>query len=197
MSFTVYPNAIDGSDQLPVITDNVTAVMAEVINRHRDAILAIEAQLGVLPAGTFSTVRARLDAMMTGGSGGGGGGQITVQDESITLLSDARILNFLGLGITAIVGDVPTKRIDISVAGGAATQVQETLPVTSPGQTAFTLSQTPAQSNSVELFINGIKAAYGSDYLCVGTAVTYVGIPLIIYACSNFNSKFLKHQPSR
>jgi hypothetical protein len=41
----------------------VTPVKAEVTNRLRDTILAIEAELGVQPSSTFSTVRARIDSI--------------------------------------------------------------------------------------------------------------------------------------
>jgi lysophospholipase L1-like esterase len=48
---------------LPVTVDNKTPVKAEVVNRQRESILAIEAELGIQPSGTFTTVRARLDAL--------------------------------------------------------------------------------------------------------------------------------------
>jgi len=63
MGYSVYPGKIDGSTQLPPTIDNVTPVKAEVTNRLRDAILAVESELGVDPSGTYGTVRARLDAM--------------------------------------------------------------------------------------------------------------------------------------
>ncbi len=73
MVYTKYPGAIDSTTELPVATDLVTPVNAEVVNRHRDAVVAIEGELGVEPSGTYTTVRARLDAMELGGGGGGGG----------------------------------------------------------------------------------------------------------------------------
>lgn len=60
--YTKYPDQIDTTTELPKVTDLVTPVKAEVVNRQRDAILAIENENGVQPSGTFSTVRARLDA---------------------------------------------------------------------------------------------------------------------------------------
>ena len=42
MAYSVYPNSYDDSSTIPVASDNVT-VKAEVVNRLRDAALAIEA----------------------------------------------------------------------------------------------------------------------------------------------------------
>lgn len=61
--FTNYPNQIDTTNELPKATDNVTPVKAELFNRLRDAIVAIETELGIQPSSTFSTVKARLDAL--------------------------------------------------------------------------------------------------------------------------------------
>jgi hypothetical protein len=59
----LYPNAIDGYSQLPAYTDRVTAINADRLNNIRNAIAAIETELGVLPKGDFASVRARLDAI--------------------------------------------------------------------------------------------------------------------------------------
>lgn len=58
---TVYPAQIDSSTTLPTAIDNITPVSANVVNQLRDAILAVEGELGVKPSSTFNTVRARLD----------------------------------------------------------------------------------------------------------------------------------------
>lgn len=68
---TVYPSQIDTAITLPTVVDNVTDVEANVVNRLRDAIIAIEAQLGVKPAGVYGTVRARLDAIESAITQGG------------------------------------------------------------------------------------------------------------------------------
>lgn len=62
---TVYPNYIDSFAQLPTIVDNVSPVRAGDVNRLRDAVLAIENELGKNPSGTYGTVRDRLDAIET------------------------------------------------------------------------------------------------------------------------------------
>lgn len=63
MSYSQYPNQLDNSTTLPKATDNVTEVKAEVVNRIRSAVLAIEGELGVQPSGIFSTVKDRLDSL--------------------------------------------------------------------------------------------------------------------------------------
>lgn len=63
MTFSKYPSNIDDAASIPEAIDNVTPVNAEIINRLRDGIIAIEQELGVLPSSTFGTVRARLDAL--------------------------------------------------------------------------------------------------------------------------------------
>jgi hypothetical protein len=60
---TEYPNTIDNNVTLPQAIDLVTPVQGEVVNRLRDAIIAIESELGVDPSREFGTVRARLDAL--------------------------------------------------------------------------------------------------------------------------------------
>jgi len=86
LSYSIYPNAIDSSDQLPITTDNVSSVKAEVVNRLRDSVIAVESELGIQPSSTFTTVRARLDALditiaaIIAGGGGGGGSVIQAQE---------------------------------------------------------------------------------------------------------------------
>jgi len=61
MSESIYPNAIDGYKQIPLVVDQVTRVDAISVNSLRCAIINIEEELGVEPSGTYDTVRARLD----------------------------------------------------------------------------------------------------------------------------------------
>jgi hypothetical protein len=58
---TIYPAQIDNNVSLPRVVDNQTPVGGETVNRLRDAIIAIENELGAKPSGTFATVRARMD----------------------------------------------------------------------------------------------------------------------------------------
>src|SRR5579885_916155 len=58
-----YPAQIDNSQSLPTAVDNLTPVQGAIFNKLRDAVLAVESELGVKPSGTYTTVRARLDAL--------------------------------------------------------------------------------------------------------------------------------------
>lgn len=60
---TSYPAQVDTNATLPAVTDNLTPVQGLTVNRLRDAIIAIEAELGAKPSGTFTTVRGRLDRL--------------------------------------------------------------------------------------------------------------------------------------
>lgn len=74
--YSVYPNNYDGNNQLPLAIDNVTPINAEIVNRLIDAIQAIEAELGIKPSGTYATVRARLDNIVSAGGGGTGSSSV-------------------------------------------------------------------------------------------------------------------------
>lgn len=112
MSLTVYPNAIDDSNSLPVTIDLVTPIKATVVNSLRDAIIGIESTLGIKPSGTYGTVRARLDALEiaigSGGSGGGGGttgpNRISAYGSIILTSSSVALSNGLNLGILTRLG---------------------------------------------------------------------------------------------
>lgn len=58
-----FPAAIDTIVELPTVVDNKTPVEGFHVNNMRDAILAIEAELGVKPSGVYSTVRSRFAAL--------------------------------------------------------------------------------------------------------------------------------------
>lgn len=60
---TNYPAQIDNNASLPLVTDNLTPVSGDTVNRLRNAIIAVENELGAKPSGTFATVRARLDKL--------------------------------------------------------------------------------------------------------------------------------------
>lgn len=52
--------------------------------------------------------------------GGGGSGIILVKDENIILTAAASSLNFLGAGVTAVVGNPLTGDVDVTIPGGIA-----------------------------------------------------------------------------
>jgi hypothetical protein len=66
---TKYSAQLDDTTSLPLVVDGVTPIQASTINILRDAIIEIEATLGVVPQGTFNTVRARLDTLQYGPTG--------------------------------------------------------------------------------------------------------------------------------
>lgn len=63
MSGSKYPNKISGFAQLPLVADLTSPVLADDINRIRDAVVAVETELGINPSGTFGTVRSRIDGL--------------------------------------------------------------------------------------------------------------------------------------
>jgi hypothetical protein len=58
-----YPAQIDNSQSLPTAIDNLTPVQGSIFNKLRDAVLAVESELGVKPSGSYTTVRSRLDTL--------------------------------------------------------------------------------------------------------------------------------------
>lgn len=62
---TNYPAQIDTTTSLPTVVDNSTAAQGLIVNRLRDAILAIEDELGVKPSGIYGTIRSRFDTLET------------------------------------------------------------------------------------------------------------------------------------
>lgn len=182
--FTVYPDAIDNNSSLPKSTDNVTPVDAEVVNRLRGAILAVEAELGIQPSGTFTTVRARLDNLTLKG-GGSGAGNVAVQNSGVTAVPSASILNFIGTGVL-VTPSGSTAIIDIP--GTSPSTVQETIAVTSNGQTGLTLSATPSDDTTVQMFVRGSKQEHVVDYTVTARAVTFneVDFSLIIGDVAEF-----------
>lgn len=69
---TQYPASIDNNTTLPLVNNNITPFSEEIINNLRNAIVAVEAELGVKPSGIYSTVRNRLDYLEATGGGGSG-----------------------------------------------------------------------------------------------------------------------------
>lgn len=47
--------------------------------------------------------------------------------------------------------------------------------VSSPGQTAFLIAETPSDASHVMMFINGVKQDYADEYTVSGTSITYTG----------------------
>lgn len=62
---TVYPNSIDTSIELPIVQDLNTPVEATIVNRLRDAIVAIESELGIKPSSIYGTVANRVNILQS------------------------------------------------------------------------------------------------------------------------------------
>lgn len=57
---TVYPFALDSDEDLIRVDDNITEIGGEAINQLRDAMFAVESELGIQPAGSAGSVANRL-----------------------------------------------------------------------------------------------------------------------------------------
>lgn len=162
---TLYPSQVDTVLSLPTVIDNNTPVKADVVNRLRDAILAIETELGVKPSGIYGTVRTRLDileALINAGGGGGGGtvifsGDLTgvntlqtvVGIQTRPVLSTAPSSNqFLGWTGSAwapetITEDIVLPAFGISLSGGGFGELGQTF-----NNPAFTASYNRASATA-------------------------------------------------
>jgi hypothetical protein len=164
---TIYPNGIDNNSSLPQAVDLITPVKAEAVNQLRSAIIAIESEMGIDPSREYATVRARLDAMEAGGSGSG---NINVYQNSIPVVLTAERLNFVGNGVLVESRPNYEARIEINTN---SVQTQESFTATA-GQTSFILTNTPLDSTTVFMFLNGSKQVYNIDYTVSGTTVSYI-----------------------
>ena len=172
--YSKYPGTLDDSTSIPISTDRITPVKAEVVNRNRDGILSIQAELGLDPSREWGTVRARLDAMEA--FAGGLSAPIDIYENGTLKLSGITNFNFTG-GVTITPTSLTTANIDI-IGSGGGDAVYETLTVGSNGQTAFTLSSTPSDSSDVMMFVNGVNVLR-SNFNVIGTSVTYSGLSLL------------------
>lgn len=60
---SLYPNAIDGKDQIAIAVDNVTTINAKLLNDIRSAVINIENELGTIPSRDYPNVKLRIDAL--------------------------------------------------------------------------------------------------------------------------------------
>lgn len=67
MGSSLYPNAIDGYQQIRIARDRVDEIVASDHNSERSAIIKIEQTLGIRPQSIYGTVNARLDAIEEAG----------------------------------------------------------------------------------------------------------------------------------
>jgi len=58
---TVYPNEIDSDADIGRVDDNIVEIGGQIINQLRDAVFALEAELGIAPSGSADSVADRLN----------------------------------------------------------------------------------------------------------------------------------------
>jgi hypothetical protein len=108
-----YPAQIDNSQTLPTAIDNLTPVQGSIFNKLRDAVLAIESELGVKPSATYTTVKARIDAL----EGVVGNLQIIELDKDLGgTLEEPKVIGFQGRPVST----VPPQLGDVYVWNGLA-----------------------------------------------------------------------------
>lgn len=61
---TIYPFDIDSDSDIIRINDDVTEIGGEAINQLRDAVFAIEVELGITPSGSVSSLAGRIDVSL-------------------------------------------------------------------------------------------------------------------------------------
>jgi len=98
-----YPAQIDTNITLPVAPPNTPNVSGNVYNQLRNAVVAIETELGVNPSGTNNTVVARLDTI------------------------ENAVLNFQGLTLGGDIGNSPADPFVIGIQGRPISSVQPSL----------------------------------------------------------------------
>jgi hypothetical protein len=58
--------------------------------------------------------------------------------------------------------------------------VAETIPVTVDGQIIFNLLETPLLATAVNMYINGLRQSYGTDFTISTNVVTYIGVTSLL-----------------
>lgn len=116
---TQYPEGIDNATTLPKIIDLVTPVDAVSVNLLRDAIVAIETELGIEPSIGYATVRDRLDALTLLVEASGAGVQ-SIKQDGVSIVAPATSINFTGAVSVTDAGDCEAT-VEILTSGGTIT----------------------------------------------------------------------------
>jgi hypothetical protein len=114
---SIYPKAIDGFEQLPLVVDGVTKVNAFSVNNIREAVINIERELGIDPSSeNYDSVSERLDALEAGQ-----GADFTDIENRLTLLESqvASIESELGANPSGSFNTVE-ERLDFLEASSSA-----------------------------------------------------------------------------
>lgn len=156
---------IDDADLLAIVdnTDGVTKKGTQL--QIKDYISPTP--LPVARGGTNSTTALNNDRVMISVAG-------EIVESSLITTSELDLLNgkvSVSTGVSDNDKFVTQGYVDDSVAGSGV--IHDALTISSPGQTAFTLSQTPVGATSSFLTLNGQIRIYGTDYTISGTALTW------------------------
>jgi hypothetical protein len=156
--YSIYPDAIDGYAQLPLLVDRVTSVNSEGINRLRSAILNMENALGVSPHksdiyGDFKSTSDRLSDLdftvsslcdPTLGSAYLSGREITASLGAVSILGSEYLL-------FKTEGDIKVGAISLGGSGELELSAEDSLSILSDSVSVRTNSSGPGfsiQSNS-------------------------------------------------
>ena len=167
-----YPIQIDS---LPIVVDNFTPVKAAVVNNIRDAVMAVEAELGIKPSGIYGTVRARLDALETGLN--------SIVTTAVSFGGDLQNINptsqkVIGLQSIPINATIPADGyvLTYSLADGywhPAAAGSSTLPVATVANSVLQRSYPPGTDPSffAPLTLDQILAAYSCSLFYAGATI--------------------------
>lgn len=161
--YTKYPSQIDSSNELPLTVDNVTPIRAEVPNRLREAILAIEAELGIDPSREYATVRARIDAieqaLLEIDTGGGSGGEVVPTSKiRVFRATSALAGSAAGLNQTAVWNGASTlvSTVTAGINGGLTALVAQVAgPYCCSGQLTIQPTANIVTGLVIEILLNG------------------------------------------
>jgi hypothetical protein len=110
----------------------------------------------------------------------GGTGQSTYTTGDILYSSASNVLSKRSIGSTnqvlTVIGGVPTWQTPAAVVTYTWNQGTPTGSING-SNTAFTLSSTPAQAASVDLYLDGLYQRQGTDYTISGTSITMTTAP--------------------
>lgn len=95
-------------------------------------------------------------------------GMLLISADYRGTITDPYILGFRYIGST--LDDISSSVLQLTIK-----QYQESITVNTLGQTEFVLSNDPMDDGYVQMFVNGSKQQYGTDYIGTGTLITYTG----------------------
>lgn len=185
MSLSKYPEQIDDAATLPAAVDLVTPVNAEVYNRARDAILAVEVELGTDPSRVFGTVRDRLDNFDARISALTNRvtileGRVDAHDALLSSIQEA--LTAASEVVTPIVSGIENTDSTTFTAIGACSINPTSLGISSTYTVEVILQTTDASfASSFELFniTEGVVVAHPT-ITTVGTNATFISVTLTV-----------------